>query len=179
MKHQPNTPRRTDGTASATAPDIADTFRAAASSQAQIEIAASANRVWDLLSSIDRWPQWNALVQKAVLSGPLHAGSIFRWKSKGFAVTSTLREVTPMRRIEWTGTAFGTRAIHWWEIDATDQGVLLRTAESFDGWLPRLIPKTLQRMLDETLPKWLKEIKTEAERGEMESRIYPSTNSSP
>jgi uncharacterized protein YndB with AHSA1/START domain len=135
-----------------------------ASSQAQIQIAATPERVWDLLSNIDRWPKWNALVQSAVLSGPLHPGSVFKWKSKGMAILSTLQEVTPNQRLSWTGRAFGTRAIHTWEIEEADQGVVLRTEESFDGWLPKLMPKTMQRTLDETLPSWLKAIKSEVER---------------
>ncbi len=139
------------------------TSGAAASSQAQVEIAASPERVWDLLSNIDRWPKWNTLVQSAVLSGPLHPGSVFRWKSKGLTVISTLQEVMPNRRLTWTGKAFGTRAIHAWEIEGTADGVVLRTAESFAGWLPRLMPKTTHRMLDETLAAWLKAIKSEAE----------------
>jgi uncharacterized protein YndB with AHSA1/START domain len=145
---------------------------AAALSQAQVEIAASADRVWDLLSDIDKWPDWNALVQSAVLRGPLRPGSVFKWKSKGLTVISTLQEVTPHRRLAWTGKAFGTRAIHAWEIQETDRGVVLRTAESFDGWLPQLMPKTMQRTLDETLTAWLKVIKSEAERdrGCLESR---------
>ncbi len=137
---------------------------AAASSQAQIQIAATPERVWGLLSNIDQWPKWNTLVQTAKLSGPLHPGSVFKWKSKGLTITSTLREVTPNQRITWTGNAFGTQAIHTWEIEETYQGVVLRTAESFDGWLPRLMPKTMQRTLDETLPSWLKAIKWEVER---------------
>jgi hypothetical protein len=137
---------------------------AAASSQAQIRIAATKERVWDLLSSIDRWPKWNALVQTAVLSGPLQPGSVFKWKSKGLTIISTLQEVAPNERLTWTGKAFGTQAIHTWDIEGTDQGVVLRTAESFDGWLPRLMPKTMRRTLDETLPAWLKAIKSEAER---------------
>ena len=136
---------------------------AAASSQAQIQIAATSERVWDLLSNIDRWPTWNSLVQSAVLDGPLHPGSVFKWKSKGLSVVSTLREVVPNRRLTWTGKAFGTRAIHSWDIEETDQGVVLRTAESFNGWLPQLMPKAMQRTLDETLPAWLKAIKSEAE----------------
>ena len=44
---------------------------AAASSQAQVEIAASPQRVWDLLSNMDKWPKWNALVQSAELRVPL------------------------------------------------------------------------------------------------------------
>jgi uncharacterized protein YndB with AHSA1/START domain len=137
---------------------------AAASSQAQIQIAATPERVWDLLSNIDRWPTWNALVQSAVLSGPLRPGSVFKWKSKGMAIMSTLQEVTPNQRLSWTGRAFGTRAIHTWEIEEADRGVVLRTEESFDGWLPKLMPKTMQRTLDETLPSWLKAIKSEVER---------------
>jgi uncharacterized protein YndB with AHSA1/START domain len=137
---------------------------AAACSRAQIQIAASPERVWDLLSNIDRWPRWNALVQTAVLSGPLQPGNVFKWKSKGLTIVSTLQEVVPNERLTWTGKAFGTQAIHMWEIEPTDQGVVLLTEESFDGWLPRLMPKTMQRTLDETLPAWLKTIKSEAER---------------
>jgi uncharacterized protein YndB with AHSA1/START domain len=143
-----NTPRGTD---------------VAACSQAQVQIAASPRRVWDLLSNIDRWPQWNALVQAAELRGPLRPGSVFKWKSKGLTIISTLQEVTPDTRLTWTGKALGTQAIHTWEIEPTDQGVLLRTEESFDGWLPRLMPKTMQRTLDETLPAWLQAIKSEVE----------------
>jgi uncharacterized protein YndB with AHSA1/START domain len=135
----------------------------AASSQAQVQIEASPERVWGLLSRIDQWPQWNSLVQTAALGGPLHPGSVFEWKSKGLRIVSTLQEVVPNKRLAWTGKAFGTRAIHTWEIAEKDRGVVLRTAESFDGWLPRLLPKTMQRTLDETLPSWLQAIKAEAE----------------
>jgi len=137
---------------------------AAAYSQAQTPIAAKPGRVWGLLSDIDRWPTWNALVQSAVLSGPLHPGSIFKWKSKGITIVSTLQEVTPNERLAWSGKALGTDAIHVWELEPTDQGVILRTEESFGGWLPWLMPKAMQRTLDETLPAWLQAIKSEAER---------------
>jgi hypothetical protein len=137
---------------------------AGVSSQARIEIATPADRVWKLLSEVDRWYTWNPLVQQAVLSGPFQPDSVFKWKSKGVTVISTLQEVTPNQHITWTGKAFGTRAIHTWEIVETDNGVELRTSESFDSWLPKLMPKTMQRMLDETLPAWLKAIKLEAER---------------
>lgn len=164
MKHQENAPREKFAAAITTTRGDDPDFAAAASSQAQIEIAAPPERVWELLSNIERWPTWNSLVQKSVLSGPLHPGSVFKWKSKGFAVTSTLREVTQKRRIAWTGKAFGTRAVHTWEIEESNQGTILTTAESFAGWLPKLMPRAMQRTLDETLPVWLQAIKAEAER---------------
>jgi uncharacterized protein YndB with AHSA1/START domain len=164
MKHQENAPRDKSVAAMTTTRGDDPDFAAAASAQAQIEIAAPPERVWELLSNIERWPTWNSLVQKAVLSGPLHPGSVFKWKSKGFAVTSTLREVTQKRRIAWTGKAFGTRAVHTWEVEGSNQGTILKTAESFAGWLPKLMPRVMQRTLDETLPAWLQAIKAEAER---------------
>ncbi len=164
MKHPQYEPCDMVAAARTPVTGVAPNFVAAAASQAQIEIAAPPQRVWELLSNIERWPRWNSLVQKSVLSGPLHPGSVFRWKSKGFAVTSTLREVTPKRRIAWTGKAFGTRAVHTWEIEESNQGTILKTAESFAGWLPRLMPRAMQRTLDETLPAWLQAIKAEAER---------------
>lgn len=164
MKHRENPPRTIPAAAKVLSVLLPTLSVAAVSSQAQIEIAMPADRVWELLSGVDRWPTWNPLVQQAVLSGPFQPGSVFKWKSKGLTVISTLQEVTPNRRLTWTGKAFGTLAIHTWEIVATESGVELRTAESFDGWLPQLMPKTMQRTLDETLPAWLKAIKSEAER---------------
>ena len=46
----------------------------------------------------------------------------------------------------------------------TEQGVVVKTSETFDGWLPRLMPQTMQKKLDETLPAWLEALKLEAER---------------
>jgi hypothetical protein len=164
MKHLEKPPRKIPAAAIGLAVLLPRLGVASISSQAQIEIATPADRVWALLSEVDRWPTWNPLVQHAVLSGPFQPGSAFKWKSKGLTVISTLQEVTPNGRLTWTGKAFGTRAIHTWEIVETDKGVELRTEESFDGWLPKLMPKTMQRTLDETLPAWLKAIKSEAER---------------
>jgi len=164
MTRQPHTVRAMATAVGASALGIAPTVLAAVSSEAQIEITAPADRVWELLSGIDRWPTWNPLVQQAVLNGPFQPGSVFTWRSKGFAVTSTLHEVTQKHRIAWTGKAFGTHAVHTWEIEETNPGIILKTAESFDGWLPKLMPRTMKRILDETLPAWLKAIKAEAER---------------
>jgi pimeloyl-ACP methyl ester carboxylesterase/uncharacterized protein YndB with AHSA1/START domain len=164
MTRRPNAAPGIATAAAASPAGMAPTVLAAVSSAAQIEIAAPPERVWELLSDIDRWPSWNPLVQRALINRPFRAGSVFRWKSGGFAVTSTLREVTGKHRIAWTGKAFGTHAVHTWEIAATNRGSILKTAESFGGWLPKLMPGAMKRTLEETLPAWLKAIKAEAER---------------
>ncbi len=131
--------------------------------EAQTLIAATPERVWTLLTSIDRWPEWNTQVKAARLQGPLQPGTDFHWKSGGIWIRSTLREIRYPSRLSWTGRTFGIRAWHEWELTATAGGVLLRTAESFDGWLPRLMPVTMQRTLDEALPAWLQAIRAAAE----------------
>jgi hypothetical protein len=44
-------------------------------------------------------------------------------------------------------------------------GVLLRSAETLDGWLPRLMPKMLQSKRAQTSPAWLAALKVAAEAG--------------
>jgi hypothetical protein len=41
--------------------------------------------------------------------------------------------------------------------------VKVTTTETFDGWMPRLMPRTMQKMLDDTLPKLLASLKRAAE----------------
>jgi hypothetical protein len=41
---------------------------------------------------------------------------------------------------------------------------MVTTTETFSGWLPSLLPGTLQQQLDDTLPPWLGALKRVAER---------------
>jgi len=137
---------------------------APAQSSAQVSIETSVERVWQVLADIERWPSWNQAVETAKLQGGVAPGSVFVWKSQGYTVRSTLQAVAPGQRLTWTGAAFGTRAFHSWDLEATDGGVLVTTRESFDGWLPRLFPQAMQRKLEDTLPRWLAALKAAAER---------------
>jgi hypothetical protein len=140
---------------------------AVAYAEAATTIHASAERVWSLLTDIENWPQWNPAVQQARILGAVAPGTIFKWKSGGMAITSTLRTVVPMRDLAWTGVAFGTRARHGFELAATQDGIKVATRETFDGWLPALMPKTMSRALKRNLDSLLAALKREAEqRGE-------------
>jgi uncharacterized protein YndB with AHSA1/START domain len=129
----------------------------------EILIRASAQRIWELLSEIDRWPSWNPAVKGAKLNGVFEVGTTFNWKSGGIAIVSTLQEIQPTTKLVWTGKAIGTRAIHVWSLKSTLTGVLVCTSESFDGWLVSLMRKAMQKTLDESLVAWLDEIKRCAE----------------
>ena len=138
---------------------------AEAQARAEITIHAPAERVWRLLTEVDRWPAWNAAVATAAMQGPLREGSVFVWTSQGFQVTSTLSEIDPPKRLSWTGSALGTKAFHLWEIETIGDMVRVKTFETFDGWVPWLFKSSMQKKkLDETLPAWLQALKQAAER---------------
>ena len=44
-----------------------------------ITIASDIQIVWDALTQIDRWPDWNTEIPSARLNGRLAAGTAFQW----------------------------------------------------------------------------------------------------
>ena len=133
-------------------------------SQATITIDAPIEKVWALVVDIDRWPRWNKAVQTAHLAGPVARGAVFNWKSGGMGIRSTFQDIAPMERLSWTGQTIGTSAVHAWTFKTTDKGVVVTTTESFDGWLPAILPGTMQKTLDDTLPALLASLKVAAEK---------------
>jgi hypothetical protein len=131
-------------------------------SYAETKIHAPIHCVWALMTQINQWPQWNHNVETSTIKGELAIGSVFEWKS-GVSITSTLTEIYPMKHIAWTGVAFGTNAKHGWTFDEAGGVVTVTTEETLEGWLPRLMPDTMQKNLDESLSSWLAALKAAAE----------------
>lgn len=131
--------------------------------QHQITINAASETIWQILTDINQWAAWNPNISEARLEEALKPGSTFRWKSGGTAIVSTLQEIEPQRRMSWTGQVIGTRAIHTWMLEPQGESVLLRTEESFEGWLVVLTKGMMQKMLDTSLQEWLERLKQRAE----------------
>lgn len=117
-----------------------------------------------MLTDFERWPAWNPAVRAMSMRGPLAEGSVFRWKSGPGTITSTLRRVEPPRLVAWTGTTFGIRAVHVYTLEPRDGATFVRTQESFEGPVARLLRKPLQKALDRALPDGLRHLKAEVER---------------
>ena len=130
----------------------------------EAEIAAPPDVVWDTLADFERWPEWNPDVKSLELDGPVATGSVFRWKTGPSKITSTLEAVERPSELGWAGKTFGARAVHVWSFEPRGEGTLVRTTESFDGMLPRVMRKRMQAMLDETLEDGLSHLAAEAAR---------------
>ena len=131
---------------------------------AEAEIPAPIDLVWRVQSEIPRWPEWNPDVGAAEILGPLSPGTTFKWKAGGMRIISELRVVDPPRSLGWTGRTLGIRAVHIWSFDETESGTRVRTEESFEGWLAKLIPGTLRRALAASLEKGLEALSAECRR---------------
>lgn len=131
---------------------------------AEIEIDARPERVWETLVNVERWPQWNPDVKSVSLEGDTQAGSVFRWKTRSGTITSTFRAVEPPRHVSWSGKTMSLSAIHVWSLEEAGGKTTVKTAESFDGHLARLLRRPLNKMLQKTLNKAVQSLKVEVER---------------
>ena len=114
----------------------------------EILIHAPIEKVWAVLSGIERWPEWQKGVTTAHLEAPLAVGTVFRWKSGGLNIRSAIEELQP-------GESIGWQVIHGWSLRTEGEGTRVVTEESMDGWLARLLklftPNFLQTAIKETL----------------------------
>jgi uncharacterized protein YndB with AHSA1/START domain len=143
-------------------------------SRQEIEIAAPAEVVWEVLTDFDGWPQWNPDVKSMSWDGSLAPGSVFRWKAGPGTIVSTLEEVDRPRYVRWRGRTMSIAAIHEWRLEERAGGMHLETDESFSGVLARLLRGSLQKQLDRALEEGLEHLKREAEH-----RAAPASRSAP
>jgi hypothetical protein len=130
-----------------------------------VEIEADPQTVWDVLADLERWPDWNPDIRELSLNGPLTPGTKFFWRAGRSRITSQLLSVDPPSEIGWRGRTFGIDAIDVFRLEPTLRGgTLVSEEESWSGLPARLFRKRLRRLLQDSLAKGLRSLKTEAER---------------
>jgi uncharacterized protein YndB with AHSA1/START domain len=129
----------------------------------EILIQAPIDTIWRIQTDIPSWPSWQPEVDRAQLDGPLAVGSVFRWQTAGLDITSTVQEIDAPRRIVWGGSAQGIVAVHAWTLQPQDDGILVRTEESWEGEPVNAQVEMLQGALDGSLRNWLQNLKRTAE----------------
>ena len=137
---------------------------APAFAEGEVLIDAPRALVWLILTDFTRWPEWTPGVTYVTVAGALEAGSTFRWKSGRSTIKSRLADVAPPASISWTGRTTGIRAVHAYQLDDSGAGTIVRTQESWDGLVVKLLGRTLQPTLQKTTDDGLAALKAEAER---------------
>ena len=76
----------------------------------EVEIPAPLDTVWQRHIDVNDWPSWQVAITAAHIDGRFEPGNSFDWSSYGFAVTSTIYDVSDRSRTLWGGTAGGITA---------------------------------------------------------------------
>lgn len=130
-----------------------------------ITIHASAEKVWTIMSEVNKWEAWESDNKSPILKGDFKAGNSFTWKSNGLSIRSDIKVAEPYSKIVWSGPAFGAFAIHTWTFTLLPNGYTkVDVRESMEGWLVKLFKRKVQTALDTSLDKWLTSLKREAEK---------------
>ena len=133
----------------------------------EVEVAADPETVWGVLADIQGWPSWNPDITGATLRGPVRPGTTFSWKSGPGTIRSTFQVVERPTELAWTGKTMGIPAIHVYRLrpDAQHPGhTVVRTEESWDGLLARLLRRRFTTTLRTAIDTGLARLKAEAER---------------
>jgi hypothetical protein len=125
--------------------------KAKAYAEDSILINAAIDKVYWLLSDIQRWPQWQTAVQKVELEGEPSPGKSFDWKAAGFNIHSTFHTVNPPDEFGWTGRMWWIRAVHNWYFEPVGNGTKVTTRESLEGFGAWAMKKSLKEGMRKSL----------------------------
>ncbi len=118
----------------------------------QIDIEATPERVWTVLSDFGSYAQWNPFITRVDGEATARSRLVMRMQpvgSRAVTLRNTVVEATPHQRLRWLGK-FGIRGIfdaeHTFTITPRDEGgVQLSQNESFTGVLVPLLARSLDR----------------------------------
>lgn len=129
-----------------------------------ITINASPEKVWAVLTDIDKWANWQTDISSAKTNGVLKPDTTFHWKTGGVSIHSTLHTVEPNRFFGWTGQTFGLFAIHNWTLTEQDGQTRVTVEESMEGFFASLFKKMFNKNLEKGMQTWLNLLKQTCEK---------------
>jgi uncharacterized protein YndB with AHSA1/START domain len=129
-----------------------------------VTVNAGKEKVWAVLTDISNWPTWQTDISKSVLHGDLKPGRTFNWKSGGANILSTIHTAEPFSHFGWTGKSLGMFAVHNWTMREEDGRTTVSVEESMEGFIARLLRKSLNGSLENGMQNWLSLLKQECEK---------------
>lgn len=130
----------------------------------EIFINAAPEKVWEVLTDIKNWGEWNNRIKKPTLQEELKVGTAFTWKTNGSKIKSKIHTYRTNQVMGWTGKTFGARAIHNWYLEPINNGTLVKVEESMEGWVIRLMKNKMDNILKEDMDFWLQQLKIKSEK---------------
>jgi len=120
-----------------------------------IEIAAPLERVWEVLSDVESWPEWTATVTsvRRLDEGTLRVGTRARISQPRIPETEyVVTEVQPGRWFTWVATGPGVRTTARHDAEPLPGGgTRVRLSVSQSGWLGTIMGRFYRRLTDRYL----------------------------
>lgn len=116
---------------------------------AEIDVPVSPAVVWDVLTDVESYPQWNTLLS---VSGSYSVGTTVsaRLSMPGLPTVPLRPEITavePERALRWRSELFGIAAEHAFLLEPTADGTRFVQTETFEGALVGPIVGRLERRI--------------------------------
>ncbi len=137
----------------------------------EIEINASAEKVWQVLSDFESFPKWNPFVVKVL--GKAKEGARLEIEvqlpeSRLLKFTPIVLKAEPNKELRWVGTmptgAF--RGEHFYQIESlAENKVRFIHGEHFSGWMVRLIWAMVGKATEKGYLLMNEALKREVEKG--------------
>ena len=124
----------------------------------RLSMTVPASLVWQRLIDARHWPLFYDNAANILIEGGgdrLGPGTVFRWRSFGVHLLTTVREFEPETRLAWLATSTGIRAWHAWEITPTETGCDVLTEETQHGLVARLGKLVYPARMHEQHQRWL------------------------
>lgn len=129
----------------------------------EIVINAPLEVVINKLADIDNWVNWRKAITKSQLLGTLEENAKFEWSADGLNYKSIIHTYKK-DAFGWTGKTIGAYAVHNWYFTEINGQTTVKVEESLEGFIIRLMKKSMQNNLEKMIIKDLEELKEECEK---------------
>ncbi len=130
----------------------------------QVEVKAKAERLWDILTDVKSWPEWQGTSYiKPIPTSPVNEGATFEVELGGLRWNLTVTEAERPRKVCWTGRRMGMQAIHEWEFIEMEGKTKTVNRESVSGWMLSLLHPIARIKVSKANEKCLADLKARAE----------------
>jgi uncharacterized membrane protein len=134
-----------------------------------VEISASPERVWAVMSDIERWPEWTSSVSRVerLDAGPLAVGQRARIRQpKLLPAVWRVTALEPGRSFTWVTSSPGVRVTGRHQVEAAGPGSRAHLAVSFDGVLSGLVARLAGKLTSHYLALEAAGLKARSEHGD-------------
>jgi hypothetical protein len=133
-----------------------------------IDISASPERVWSVMSDVERWHEWTASITsvETLTAGPLGVGSKARVRQpKLLPAVFDITIWDPPRSFEWVTRSAGVRAVARHSAEPIAGGARAHLSVQFDGVLAPLVAWFAGNLTDRYLEMEAAGLKRRSEAG--------------